>query len=121
MTREEKERDRRGGKRERGGGREKETIIILLFTSYRSIYYIPSPAPQLIVNLLGCLVLDKMDAITYGFQFTLWHTADTGCAEICVSWLDTPQTAQVLVPRFLPLGNEVSVSVAFIEAVLVQL
>ena len=66
-------------------------------------------------------MLDKMDAITHGFQFALWDTADTGCAEVGVSWLDTPQTAQVLVPRFLPLGNEVSVSVAFIEAVLVQL
>lgn len=35
--------------------------------------------------------------------------------------MDAPQTAEVLIARLLPLGYQVSVGIALVEAVLVQL
>lgn len=57
----------------------------------------------------------------YHFQLAFGDPADAVCSEVGVPCLDTPQAAEVLVTLFLPLCNQVFVSVSFLDAVLVEL
>lgn len=54
-------------------------------------------------------------------QLCLGNSANAVRAEIGVSRLDATQAAQVLVAGFLPLGDEIGISDAFFQAILVQL
>lgn len=54
-------------------------------------------------------------------QLSFGNSADAVCAEVGVSGLDATQAAQVLVSRLLPLGDEVGIGNALLQAILVQL
>lgn len=53
-------------------------------------------------------------------QFRLGHSAHTIRAEICVTRLNAPQTAQVLVAGLFPLGDEIGVGDLLVDAVVVE-
>lgn len=55
------------------------------------------------------------------FQLAFGDPADAVGSEVGVPRLDTPQAAEVLVTLFLPLRNQVFVSVSFLDAVFVEL
>lgn len=58
---------------------------------------------------------------SYHFQFAFGDPADAVGSEVGVARLDTAQAAEVLVTLFLPLCNQVFVSISFLDAVLVEL
>ena len=58
---------------------------------------------------------------TYHFQLALGDSADAVGSKVGVSGLDAAQAAQVLVALLLPLGDQVLVCVALLDAVLIQL
>ena len=57
----------------------------------------------------------------YHFQFAFGDPADAVGSEVGVPRLDAAQAAEVLVALFLPLCDQVFVSVALLDAVLVEL
>ena len=76
---------------------------------------------------------------THTFKFALGYSTYTISTKICISWLNTPKTTKIFIPRlkiktgnisyikslyrkyFFPFSNEVFVSIAFIQTKLVQL
>ena len=55
------------------------------------------------------------------FQFTFGHSTDAVGSEVGVPRLNAPQAAEVLITLFLPLCNQVFVSVPFLDAVFIKL
>lgn len=55
------------------------------------------------------------------FQFAFGHSTDAVGSEVGVPRLDAPQAAEVLITLFLPLCNQVFVSVPFLDAVFIKL
>lgn len=51
----------------------------------------------------------------------LGHTTYACCAKVVVSRLNAPQTAQPLVARLFPLGDQITICIALIQAKLIQL
>jgi len=58
---------------------------------------------------------------SYHFQFAFGHSTDAVGSEVGVPRLDAPQAAEVLITLFLPLCNQVFVSVPFLDAVFIKL
>jgi len=58
---------------------------------------------------------------TYLFKLGLWNTADAVCAKISILFLNTSQTAHVLVARLLPLCNQVFISNVLTQTIFIQL
>lgn len=54
-------------------------------------------------------------------QLRLRHTTDTAATEVGLLSLHTPETAQLLIPLLLPLGNQLLVRVLVLEQPLVEL
>ena len=61
------------------------------------------------------------DMIAHLLQLGLGDAAYAVCAKVCVSCLYATQTAEVFIARLLPLCNQVLVSNAFLQAILIQL
>lgn len=64
--------------------------------------------------------MDALDDLAL-LQLGLGHAADAVGGEVGVPRLDAAQAAQVLVPLLLPLGDQVAISIFFLQAVLVEL
>lgn len=58
---------------------------------------------------------------THHFQLALGHSTDAVGSEVGVPCLDAPQAAKVLITLFLPLCNQVFVSVPFLDAIFIKL
>lgn len=54
-------------------------------------------------------------------QLRFGHTTDAVGAEVRVSRLNAPQAAEILVSRFLPLCDQISVSNFLLQTILVEL
>lgn len=64
--------------------------------------------------------MDALDNFAL-FEFLFGDPADAVGGEVCVSGLNAPKAAQVLVALLLPLGDQVGVSVLLFDAKVVQL
>lgn len=58
---------------------------------------------------------------SYHFQLAFGDPADAVGSKVGVPCLDTPEAAEILITLFLPLCNQVFVSVSFLDAVLIEL
>lgn len=58
---------------------------------------------------------------SYHFQLAFGHSTDAVGSEVGVPRLDAPQAAKVLITLFLPLCNQVFVSIPFLDAVFIKL
>lgn len=54
-------------------------------------------------------------------QLRFGHSADAIRSEVCVARLNAPETAKILVARLLPLGDEICIGDALLQAVFVEL
>lgn len=54
-------------------------------------------------------------------QLRFGHTTDAVGAEVRVTRLNAPQAAEILISRFLPLCNQISVSNFLLQTILVEL
>lgn len=89
--------------------------------SQRNLLCSPCPGRSYSGCCKGLDMWRKKRINSYHFQFAFGDPADAVGSEVGVARLDAAQAAEVLVTLFLPLCNQVFVSVSFLDAVLVEL